>query len=82
MDRSIIRLKINNEKEEDIDIPLNITAVELLIGLNEAYNLGYNMAKISEYCLHFENPICMARGEKTLNEYGIMNGSILNVLKG
>lgn len=62
----------------DLEIPLNITANELVTALNTAYELGIDTSDIKNCYLKAENPIALLRGNKTLNEYGIRNGSIIN----
>ena len=62
----------------DLEIPLNITANELVIALNTAYDLGIDTANIKNCYLKAENPIALLRGNKTLSEYGIRNGSVIN----
>lgn len=62
----------------DIEIPLNITATELVIGLNSAYDLGIDISDIKNCYLKAENPIALLRGNKTLAQFGIRNGSIIN----
>ena len=62
----------------DIEIPLNITANELVIALNTAYELGIDTSDIKNCYLKAENPITLLRGNKTLDEYGIRNGSTIN----
>ncbi len=65
----------------DIEVPLDITAMELVAGLNTAYELGINTADIKSCYLRAENPIALLRGDKTLAQYGIHNGSIINFTK-
>lgn len=62
----------------DIEIPLNITATELVIGLNSAYDLGIDISDIKNCYLKAENPIALLKGNKTLAQFGIRNGSIIN----
>ena len=62
----------------DIEIPVKITARELIIGLNEAYNLGIDTSDINQCYLKSENPIALLRGNKELKDYGLRNGSIIN----
>ena len=62
----------------DLEIPLNITANELVIALNMAYDLRIDTANIKNCYLKAENPMALLRGNKTLSEYGIRNGSIIN----
>lgn len=62
----------------DLEIPLNITANELVTALNTAYKLGIDTFDIKNCYLKAENPIALLRGNKTLSEYGIRNGSVIN----
>lgn len=62
----------------DLELPLDITANELVIALNTAYELGIDTADIKKCYLKAENPIALLRGEKTLREYGIRNGSAIS----
>ena len=61
----------------DLEIPLNITANELVVALNTAYDLGIDTSNIKNCYLKAENPIALLRGNKTLSEYGIRNGSVI-----
>ena len=80
MDRCVVRVRlINKDIEDDIDIPLDISAIDLIIGLNEAYELGYDLSKINYYSLSAENPLAMLKGTKRLKDLGVMNGTIINV---
>ena len=75
--RIVVVLHIHKQtKKIDVDIPLDITANELIIGLNEAFELG--MTNIEECCLKIENPIALVKGNKTLRDYGFRNGTVIN----
>ncbi len=62
----------------DLEIPLDITANELVIALNTAYRLGIDTSDIKNCYLKAENPIILLRGNKTLAEFGLRNGSSIN----
>lgn len=62
----------------DLEVPLNISAYELVIALNSAYELNINTSDIKNCYLKVENPITLLRGNKTLAEFGLRNGSIIN----
>lgn len=62
----------------DLDIPLDISANDLVVALNEAYELGIDTSDMKNCYLKAENPIALLRGNKTLAEFGIRNGSIIN----
>lgn len=69
---------VKKNKSVDLEVPLDITATDLVIALNTAYNLGIDTTNIKNCYLKAENPISLLRGNKTLAEYGIRNGSIIN----
>ena len=46
--------------------------------LNEAYKLEIDTSNIKNCYLKSENPIALLRGNKTLAEYGIRNGTLIN----
>ncbi len=81
MRRNKVIVIFNNYKtgqSSDIEIPIDITANELVSGLNSAYDLGIDTTNIKECYLKAENPIALLRGNKTLDEFGIRDGSIIN----
>ena len=61
----------------DLEIPLNITANELVGALNTAYDLKIDFSDINNCYLKVENPISLLRGDKLLSDYGLRNGSII-----
>ncbi|GFP74234.1 EsaB/YukD family protein [Clostridium fungisolvens] len=62
----------------DLDVPLNISANELVLALNEAYDLQIDISDIKNCYMKSENPIALLRGNKTLADYGIRDGSSIN----
>lgn len=78
-DKANIIFRIHKRKTSvDLEIPLSITANELVVALNSAYDLNINIYDIKSCYLKSENPIALLKGNKTLAEYGIMNGTIIN----
>lgn len=78
-EKAIVILNIEKRKfTVDLEVPLNISANELVIALNTAYELGIDTTDIKNCYLKAENPIALLKGNKTLEEYGIRNGSIIN----
>jgi len=70
----------NNKKNNmsiDLEIPLTISANELVEALNTAYELGIDVSDIKNCYLKSENPIALLKGNKPLAEYGIRNGSVI-----
>ena len=80
MDRTTAIVIFNIDRrnlEVDLEIPLNISANELVIALNYAYGLGINNSNIKKCYLKAENPIALLRGDKSLAEYGVRNGTVI-----
>ncbi len=61
----------------ELEIPLFISANELVHALNEAYELGIDTSNSKECYLKAERPIAFLQGERELEKYGIRNGSII-----
>lgn len=81
MDRDKATIVFNIIKRNvsvDLEIPLNITANDLVVALNTAYDLNIDTTDIQNCYLKAENPIALLRGNKTLTEYGIRNGTVIN----
>lgn len=77
-ERVIIRFEAPEKNiANDIDIPLDITANDLVVGLNTAYHLGLDISDARQCYLSCENPIALLRGNKTLGEFGIRDGSLI-----
>ena len=66
-----------NGKTLDLEVPLAITANELLYGLNKGFSLGINMNDSAQCYLRAENPIALIRGENTIESLGLRNGSTI-----
>ena len=59
----------------DLEIPLDITANDLVTALNEAYKLDIDTSDIKNCYLKAERPISLLKGNKTLAEFGVRNGT-------
>ncbi len=78
-DRAIILLNIvNRGVSVDLDVPLSITANDLVYALNSAYQLNIDLNDMKNCYLKAEKPIMLLRGNKTLAEFGLRNGSVIN----
>lgn len=64
--------------KQDIEIPLHITANELIIGLNRGFDLGMDTSDLSKCYLKTENPIAFLRGNKILTDYNLRNGTMIH----
>lgn len=61
----------------DLEIPLSISANELVEALNTAYDLNIDVSDIKSCYLKSENPIALLKGNKTLAEFGLRDGSVI-----
>ena len=78
-DKAIIIFKmLRKNMEVDLEIPLGITPTDLVIALNTAYELGIDTNDMKNCYLKAENPIAFLKGNRTLSEYGVRNGTIIN----
>ena len=68
---------LKRKKEVDLVIPSFITANELIVALNEAYQLNIDTSDITECYLQAENPITLLRGNKTVEEFGLRDGTVI-----
>lgn len=80
MDKAIVTFyMVKKQKRVDIEVPLNISADELVKSLNAAYSLGIETGNPRNCYILSENPIALLKGNKTLEKFGIHNGSILRI---
>ncbi len=61
----------------DLEVPLDITANELVNALNTAYDLQIDTSDIKNCYLKAIRPIALLRGNKTLAEFGVRNNTII-----
>ncbi|MGN0630781.1 MAG: EsaB/YukD family protein, partial [Ruminococcus sp.] len=69
-----------SKTEHDIEVPLDITAYELFIALNEAFGLEYDTSVKEECFLRTESPIAFLTGDRILSEYHLRDGTVINLL--
>ena len=78
-EKAIITLNIvKRGMSVDLEVPLSITANELVFALNTAYELNIDITDMKNCYLKAEKPIILLRGNKTLDEFGLRNGSVIN----
>lgn len=83
MDKNKIVIRLRIPKlgiEDDIEVPVSITANNLVVAINTAYKLGMNTNDIENCYLKAENPIALLKGNKTLEEFGLYNGSLIIIM--
>ncbi len=80
-EKAIITVRLLKKKEVyDIEVPLDISGNDLVIALNQAFKLGIDVNNILDCYLNMESPIALIRGNKLLRDYGMRNGSIINIV--
>lgn len=78
---AVITVKIiKSGTSHDIEVPLDISASELCEAIFSTY-LPEKGTDAQKYYLKSERPVALLRGEKTLREYGIRDGSVINITK-
>ena len=63
--------------DSELEIQTNMTANDLIVALNQLFDLGMNINKIQSCYLKAENPIALLKGDKTIADIGLINGSIV-----
>lgn len=74
---TVIFHMLKRKQVKDIEIPLYITANELVVALNAAYDLKIDISNVKNCYLKAEEPIALLRGNKTLQEFGVRNGTAI-----
>lgn len=59
----------------DLEVPVSLTAKELVFALNKSLMLGISMDDQEGFYLRSENPTALLRGETTLEELHLHHGS-------
>lgn len=76
MNSRVVTFYNYDEKYElELEVPINITASDLIYALNESLNLQMDTEDIYNNYLVSENPIAFLKGNRTLEEFGIRNGT-------
>lgn len=77
-ERATVIFNMTKRKEKvDIDIPLNITAQELVYALNNTFELNIDVNDNANCYFQMENPIALLKGTKTLKKFHVRNGSVI-----
>ena len=62
----------------DLEVPLTISANDLVTAVNVAFDLGIDTSDVNNCHLQAENPIALLRGARTLAEFGVRNGTVVS----
>lgn len=77
-DKIVVEVYIPQKSiHEDIEIPVNISANELIVALHSIYDLKINESNIFKYYLKTDNPKRLLRGNKTMQQYGLHDGTVI-----
>lgn len=74
----VILMMQKQNRNVDLEVPLDITANELFHAVNEAFKLGEDEALPENCYLQAENPIALLKGNRTLEEFGVRNATIIH----
>ncbi len=67
----------NKSMTEDLEIPLSITANDLIEALAAIYQVPFDPDRIFSYYVKCESPTALLRGQTQLSDYGVRDGSNL-----
>ncbi len=82
METVIIIFHIQKEhRTVDLEVPLELTINEFVDALNDAYSLKIDLTDINNCYLKAENPVAFLKGNRTLRECGLRNGSIIYIVE-
>lgn len=77
--KAIVIFRIEQRNfEADLEVPLDISANELVLALNTAYKLGIDISDVKNCYLKAENPIALLKGNKLLSDFGVRNATVIN----
>lgn len=62
---------------EELEVPADISADELILALNQIYDLGLNPENVFSFYLKADNPKVLLYGKQTLKDFGVRNGTII-----
>ena len=68
----------DSKKCVDVEVPLDISANELVTALNQTYRLGINIEDIKQCYIRCERPTVLLRGDRTLRDFGVREGTIMH----
>ena len=83
MDNKVVVTLYDHMKntKTDLELDLDISALELFNGLNEAYQWGIDASDIQNSYLSMENPIALLRGNRKLSAFGVRDGSVIHYIR-
>ena len=72
-----IIVHLPDDGKEDLEVPIFITANDLILALDQIYSLNINKADMHHYYLKADNPKALLRGNRTLKEYDLRDGTMV-----
>lgn len=76
--KAVVIFRIHKRNfETDLEVPLDISANDLVLALNTAYDLGIDTSNIQNCYLKAERPIVLLKGNKLLADFGVRNGTVI-----
>ena len=75
---NIIFVMHKQRRSVELEIPLSISANELVVVLNNVYDLGIDTTNAKQCFFQADNPIALLKGSKLLCDYGVRNGTTIH----
>lgn len=77
-EKAVVRMNVPDKKQKEwLEIPLDITANDLILALGQIYSLRVEEDLLYSYYVKCDNPKALLRGGRTLKSYGLRDGSEL-----
>ena len=73
-DKIVITIQVSDGLTDDLEVPVDISANDLIVALSKIYSMNMTKDK-NYYFLRCENPKILLRGNRSLKDYGIYNGT-------
>ena len=78
---AIITVRLmHSDVSYDLEVPLDISAGELCSALFERL-MPEKKEGVAQHYLRAERPIALLRGERPLREYGVRDGTLINIAR-
>jgi len=79
-DRAVVVFEVpETGLKKEIDIPLEISANDLIVSLNSTYDLNMDTDNLSACYFVSDNPMAFLHGSRKLSDFGIRDGSRIMV---
>ncbi|MCD8299916.1 MAG: EsaB/YukD family protein [Clostridiales bacterium] len=70
-------IREDNGLAAELEIPTDITANDLIMALNEVFDLGMDVDNIFRCCFAAEHPVAFLHGNRILSDLGVRDGTVI-----